>query len=233
MPNFSVVLIVRNESKTLPRLLKSLEEFKARGGQVCCLDTGSTDDTASIARAWGCKVEEVGDRFVVKVDEEKARVINEKFCANNELPILHAGDRQFDYSSARNYAATLASNDIIAMPDADEVYTKLDIDAIEKAIAEGVQQFEYQFVFSHDEQGRPLIQFLHCKFYDRRVLRWSGVVHEVLQGVATRRYFDKDIIFLEHYQNPDTNRSHYLRGLAIDCYEHPDNDRNKIGRAHV
>jgi tetratricopeptide (TPR) repeat protein len=31
---------------------------------------------------------------------------------------------------------------------------------------------------------------------------------------------------LEHWQNPETNRSGYLRGLALDCFLNPDNDRN-------
>ena len=41
-----------------------------------------------------------------------------------------------------------------------------------------------------------------------------------------RLYLDESIVKLEHWQNPDTNRSHYLKGLALDCYLHPENDRN-------
>jgi len=33
-PKWSTVVIARNEEKTLPKLLKSLEEFKARGGET-------------------------------------------------------------------------------------------------------------------------------------------------------------------------------------------------------
>ena len=44
--NFSIVLIAKNESKTLPRLIGSLSEFQKRGGNILLLDTGSTDDTA-------------------------------------------------------------------------------------------------------------------------------------------------------------------------------------------
>jgi len=40
------------------------------------------------------------------------------------------------------------------------------------------------------------------------------------------KYLPPNIIKLEHYQNPQTNRSGYLRGLAIDCFKNPDNDRN-------
>jgi len=41
-----------------------------------------------------------------------------------------------------------------------------------------------------------------------------------------RVYLGEDIIKLEHYQNVVTNRSGYLKGLAIDCYNNPENDRN-------
>ena len=44
--------------------------------------------------------------------------------------------------------------------------------------------------------------------------------------MANRIYLGEDIIKLEHYQNEKTNRSGYLKGLAIDCYNNPDNDRN-------
>lgn len=44
--------------------------------------------------------------------------------------------------------------------------------------------------------------------------------------MANRIYLGEDIIKLEHFQNEKTNRSGYLKGLAIDCYNNPDNDRN-------
>lgn len=225
-PLFSVVLIARNESKTLPRLVESLKEFKERGGEICLLDTGSTDNTPEIARSLGCKVEEVGDRFRIKFDKEMTDKINQHFIVEGEEPIMKEGDSNFDYSSARNYAATLSSNDFIATPDCDEIYTKFDIDKINSEIEKGATQFEYNFVFAHDENGKPLIQFMHSKFYDRRVLKWVGIIHEVLSGNSKCVLLDESIIKLEHFQNVETNRSHYLTGLAYDCFINPENDRN-------
>lgn len=224
--NFSFVLIARNEEKTLPRLLKSLDEFKARGGEVVVVDTGSTDKTAQIARDWGCKVEEVGDRFLLSVTEEEAKAINEKFVVGDEEPVVKAGDRQFDFSAARNYATSLASKDFVWSPDCDEVFTKLNLDIVEAAIQGGAEILEYEFVFSHDDVGRPLIRFKHSKAFDRRKFQWTGVVHEVLAGTGKSQYIPESDILLEHFQNAETNRGQYLRGLAIDCYKHPDNDRN-------
>lgn len=224
--NWSVVLIGRNEEKTLPRLLASLEEFKARGGIVVLVDTGSTDKTAQLAKDWGCVVEEVGDRFRVFLTDEQVKAINDKFIVEGEVPVVNSGDSLFDYSSARNYAASLSPTDMVAMPDCDEAYTTLNIDNIQKVIEDGAEQLEYNFVFAHDAEGRPAVKFRHCKFYDRRKLHWQGIIHEVLQGSAQRQFLDEDVVYLEHWQNHETNRGHYLKGLALDCFEHPDNDRN-------
>lgn len=229
--NFSVVLIARNEARTLPHLLESLKEFRDLGGEVILVDTGSTDDTVKVAQDAGCHVTEAGERFVTTIDEDLAQKINEKFVVGGEDPIVRKGERLFDYAAARNYAATLASNDMIAMPDCDEVYTKLNLKQLTDLISAGTEQFEYNFVFSHDAEGAELIKFLHSKFYDRRKLRWVGIIHEVLQkipgdGPVISKMLGEDVIKLEHFQNVETNRSGYLRGLALDCYLNPENDRN-------
>jgi len=207
-------------------MLESLTEFKNRGGNTVVVDTGSHDKTAQVARDWGCIVEEVGDRFRLTISEEQAKAINEKFIVNGEEPVVKGGDSLFDFSSARNYAASLSPTDMIAMPDCDEMFTKLDIDKINEAIEKGAEQFEYQFVFSHDQFGNPMIAFLHSKFYNRTKLEWTGIIHEVLRGAANRVYLPEDTIKLEHYQNQETNRTGYLKGLALDCFLHPDSDRN-------
>jgi len=225
-PKFSIALIARNEAETLPRMIGSLKEFQERGGEIWVLDTGSTDNTVEVAKGLGCKVEAVGDKFRINIDEELAKKINDKFIVEGEAPVVKAGESLFDFASARNYAALLPENNMIATPDCDEIYTKMDIDKLDKAVEDGYQQFEYNFVFSHDAQGNAVIKFRHCKFYDRRKLKWTGIIHEVLTGDAKKLFFEEDIIKLEHYQNETTNRSGYIKGLAIDCFNNPDNDRN-------
>ena len=225
-PNFSVVVIARNESKTLPRLVASLAEFKKRGGEIVVMDTGSSDGTPQIARELGCTVFEEGPRFTHKINKNQAREINQRFIVGLEPRIVFEGDEMFDYANARNHAAAYASNDMVAMPDCDEIYTQLDIDGICVAIKNGVEQLEYNFVYAHDEHGGEMVKFLHSKFYDRRKLKWVGIVHEVLQGEALRGFCGEDTIKLEHWQNPDTDRGGYLKGLALSVVNEPANDRN-------
>lgn len=224
--NFSTVLIAKNENKTLPRLMESLHEFQELGGEVILVDTGSTDGTQEIAKKLGCKVTEVGDKFVRTVNKADAETINHLFIDIDEDHVIAGGDKLFDYAAARNYAAALASNDMVATPDCDEVYTKLDLEKVCKAIEDGITQLEYNFVFSHDEDGNDLIKFLHSKFYNRTKTKWVGVIHEVLQGDTVRKFYGEDIIKLEHWQNPEQNRGHYIKGLALDVYYNQDNDRN-------
>lgn len=223
---FSFCLIARNEAKTLPRLLESLSAFKAAGGEVCLLDTGSTDDTVKIAREWGCKVEEAGDIYRHTITKEEAHAINEKFVVGYEKAVILPDDSYFNFGNARNHAASLSSLDIVSFVDADEVLVKLDFEAINALIERGFNQFEYDFVFAHDEQGRPGIEFVQSKFYDRTKMHWNGIIHEVLAGEGNRTFLPKAIFGLEHWQNPETNRGGYLKGLAVDCFNNPDSDRN-------
>lgn len=41
-----------------------------------------------------------------------------------------------------------------------------------------------------------------------------------------KQYFPQSVMHLGHWQNQETNRSGYLRGLALDCFLHPESDRN-------
>lgn len=224
-PLFSVCLIARNEEKCLPRAVVSLQDFQRRGGEVCLVDTGSTDKTAQIARDAGWKVEEVGEKFLFTVTAQQATDVNAKFIVGGENPVLKEGDKIFDFGSARNYAAAMALTDIVSMMDCDESFTTLDIDAINGFILQGFNQFEYQFVFSHLSDGTPGLQFRQSKMYDRRKMHWNGIIHEILTGTGRVKYLDNSILLLEHYQNVETDRSGYLRGLALDCFLHPENDR--------
>ena len=230
-PLFSIVLIARNEEAVLARGLDALKPFMEAGGEIVLVDTGSTDKTAAIARSYGCVVEEVGDRFVHTVDASTAASVNMSYVAVLEEPVLKEGDKLFNFSAARNYAASLASNEVISFMDADEVFTVLDIEKINQCIRDGFDAFTYQFIFSHDQFGNPGISFTQSKMYNRTKKHWVNWVHEVLADIegepsSKMAHLPENIFLLEHFQNQETNRSGYLRGLAYDCFLNPGNDRN-------
>lgn len=230
-PLFDIVSIMRNEAVTLPRLLKSLEDFKNRGGKYYILDTGSTDDSVKIARDWGCIVEEVGEKYLHVIDKDFADKINERFIVDGDEDIVKEGDKYFDFSAARNAASALAEQDWTCTVDCDEELTKLDIDKINEIITNNpnVSHFEYEFVFAHGPDGRPYIQFIQSKFFNKKKMQWLGRVHEMVSPIegkgGDRLYLPPDIFFLEHWQQPHERHS-YLKGLAVDCYLEPTKDRN-------
>lgn len=225
-PKFSIVLIAKNETRSLPKCIASLKDFTDRGGEVILCDTGSTDGTAEMARSLGCIVTEVGEKFITTIDEATATALNERFVVEGEEPLVKVGGRLFDFAAARNFATSLASNDMICTLDADEAYSVLDIDKINSLIDEGYDQFEYQFVFAHDGYGRPAIQFVQSKFFNRAKIKWTGIVHETLSGEGRRMLLGQDIIYLEHWQLPGgEHRSNYLLGLGLDCLQNQEKDR--------
>jgi glycosyltransferase involved in cell wall biosynthesis len=106
------------------------------------------------------------------------------FVVEDEEPIVKAGDTYFDYSEARNYAASLASNDWIWAVDADEQATVLNLDALEKLLADpNIHRLEYNFCFSKDQFGNDAVAFMHSKMYRRSKMKWVHPIHEVLQDI--------------------------------------------------
>ena len=224
--NFSICTIVKNEANTLPRYLESLGEFRNKGGVICVLDTGSTDGTPDIARKAGCKVEEVGEKFITTISKRMAYDINKRFIVNNEPRIVEPDDKLFDFAAARNYCASMAPTDMVIAVDADEYFTTFNLDKISKLVEKNPAQFETHFVFAHDRYGKPTVQFLQSRFYNKKKMYYTGIIHEVLAGEGGRVRLSKDIYMLEHKQESGkSHRSSYLTGLAFDCYQHQDKDR--------
>lgn len=233
LPKFSIVAIAKNEANTLPKLFGSIQEFLSRGGEFVLLDTGSTDNTVEIAKKGGAVVHEVGEKFITIIDEQTAKAINDRFVVDDEKPIVSTGNKLFDFAAARNYVTSLAKNDFVVTLDCDEAYSVFNIDRINELIEQGVDQIEYQFVFAHDPQGRPVIQFVQSKAFDRRKVQWSGIVHEVLSGATNIRYLDESAIKLEHWQEQGKeHRGNYLVGLSLDTLQNPSKDRQShyLGR---
>lgn len=229
-PAFSVVCIARNESKTLPRLAESLKEFLGRGGEWLIIDTGSSDGTPDVARSLGAKVSSEGDRFVTVIDAPLADQINAAVLVGPDAPVVQAGDRLFDFSKSRNYAASLAAHDWIFMPDCDEAYTMFKLEEIEQAIANPqIGKLEYEFCYCHLPDGKPWVEFRHSKAYRRSAFEWCQIIHEILKPltdpVMVTQYLPPTIMKLEHFQNHTSDRAGYLRGLAYDTFHRPGDDR--------
>lgn len=84
-PRFSLVVPAFNEERLLPRLLDSVDVARAAYGpdaiEVIVADNGSTDCTAEIATAQGCRVAPVEKRVIAAARNAGARVARGEIVA--------------------------------------------------------------------------------------------------------------------------------------------------------
>ena len=209
MEDFSVCIIARNEESGLERLLKSLAGIN----DIVLLDTGSTDETVEIARSFGCHVIEVGDKF--RYNTTKEQVAQWRECFGWE-PSFKEGGAYFHFADARNFVSTFAKNDWIFCPDGDEEVI-WDLNKV-RDIIQDEDHLVYRFIFAHNPDGTPAVEFTQCKFFRRSKFRWAKWVHEVeevIPGTNPRPPFYCDFISHHHWQNPQSPRSDYLPGLEL------------------
>ena len=222
-PLFSIVLIARNEERTLPRLLNSLEPFIARAGEVLVMDTSSTDDTASVAKRLGCQVVSVKDRFDSELSEEHVASIERNFCHRGEAPLAQPGQRLFNFGEARQAAGALASNDFVLQLDASDEVSAFDIGSFNEWIGSGrAASFEYELVYG-------VYRLRIARFCDRNLFHWEGRIHEVLvpntgADLSSRSKIRCDTQLVVSHSQQEKERN-YLAGLALQVLETPDKPR--------
>jgi glycosyltransferase involved in cell wall biosynthesis/2-polyprenyl-3-methyl-5-hydroxy-6-metoxy-1,4-benzoquinol methylase len=218
--NFSAIVVGKNESRTLPRLLDSLKGVD----DIVFLDTGSSDDTVKIAKEYGCNVIEAGDRFCYPATEEHRKKFMDMFGFE---PSFKTGEKFFHFADARNYANTFAKYDFCFQPDCDEVVT-WDLQKVKETIP-SEDQLVYRFCYAHDTGGKCSLEFTHCKFFRKSVIHWVGWVHEVhadMPGKKQRPRRYVDFIYHDHWQEYKESRGNYLGGLELAVTENPENERD-------
>jgi tetratricopeptide (TPR) repeat protein len=224
-PRFSIVVLARNESRTLPRLLASLRSFTRRGGELVVADTGSSDDTAAWTRRAGFRAVELGDRFASILSPAQAEEIERRFARDGEGRLVVAGRRLFHFAEARNAAGAVADHDFVLQIDAADEVLAMDIDRLDRHLASGTAEtFEYE-----QRYGTAVLRI--ARFYDRRRCHWQGRVHEILTRTEPRstptaspiRCGEDELMVLHH--KDDRKARQYLAGLALQVLETPEAPR--------
>lgn len=212
MINFSIIILTKNNEKQLKKLLITLENFK-ENGEILILDNGSNDNTINIATEYGCKVED-GSNFLRIIDEEMSNIINEKFNADNG--IVKNGDQYFDYSGARNYIASLASNDMILMLDINSDILYFNISEFERYVNEGYDMIK----FNHNKKSVT-------EFYNRKKFNWTNIVYEILIENEETKKIDTSDSILKFVENDiyTENISDKIIGLSVNCFLSPNDER--------
>lgn len=141
----SICIIVKNEAKNLSICLEKLIDLKY---EIVIVDTGSTDDTKSIAHKYTNKV------------------FDFKWCN--------------DFSAARNYAISMATNEYILMVDSDEFITKLDKTKLEKLLLQhpnDVGRVYRNNIFARNGMGFNSNELVN-RVFSSRYYHYIGKIHE-------------------------------------------------------
>lgn len=233
-PAFSVAAILRNESRALPRLLDSLADFRAKGGEVVVLDTGSVDETVRLATAAGCVVARAPRRFNRALTAEQAERITALLSKNGES-FVQPGDRIFNLAGARNAADAVARNDFVMAVDGCDIVEAMDVEFIQARVRAAEAEI-FLFETRRLHRARWVLEqrnYLH----DRRRTRWFGRAHNQMVPARSGRRPRKvaippDRLRVTHQTDETKQRGHQLTGLALDVLESPHVPQRRLLLGH-
>jgi rhamnosyltransferase len=119
--NFSVIIRTYNEQEKLPRLLEALKAQSDQINEVIIVDSGSTDDTITIAKSYGVKIIRIphGDfsySYSLNVGIEAAKSGNIAVYSAHSLPVfsnsLKSAKKYLEFDKVAGvYGPCLADND--------------------------------------------------------------------------------------------------------------------------
>ena len=194
---------------------KNEEKFVSRwvnsmkeADEIYVLDTGSTDNTVS-------KLKELGVNVVSKV----------------------ISPWRFDVARNESLKLVPMDADVCVCCDMDEVFEKGWRRKLEEVWSSGVTRLAYNYNWSLDESGNPLVNFYIQKIHSRKDYMWCHPVHEVLKytGDGDETINTCNEITVNHYPDKTKSRSSYLTLLELSVKEDPTDDRNMhyLGREYM
>jgi glycosyltransferase involved in cell wall biosynthesis len=168
-----LALIVKNEEKSLPRLLGSLD---FAFDQVVLVDTGSKDKTIEVFKDWAALHPAV-----------RTRVEKFKWCN--------------DFAKARNFADSLLDTDWCVWADADDVIVNAAnirkiVESADPTLGGFICGYDYA---QHPETGANVC-FLKRERIVRKELKsnWIGRVHEAQQLHAPLQWVPPEVVVWKH-----------------------------------
>ena len=173
---------------------------------IYVLDTGSTDDTVNKLRSHGIIVQQK------KIDPWR-------------------------FDVARNLSLEMIPEDFdvcIAL-DLDEILVDGWKEIILNNWKEDTTRLRYNYIWSHDEYGKPAVNFICDKIHSRKNYKWVNPVHEILKSDKEEKFITCDNLTIEHFPDKTKSRSSYLPLLELAVKEDPNNDRNThyLGREYM
>lgn len=209
MPELSAYILSYNSAGEIPALMDSLKGIR----DIVVLDDGSTDGTVAMFRARGARV--IEDKNYGKDAATEADVA-EFTTRYGFAPEFVAGEIFSNASERRNYAASLCKNDWVVNPDHDE-RPEWDLKKV-KARMKGQEGLRHRYIFKHNPDGSPLIEFIQCKLYNRRHGEFTGRVHEVVvnreRRTPVRSEYCPEFV-MHHWQKESPHRATHLKQMEF------------------
>ena len=176
--------------------------------EIYVLDTGSTDNTVNMLKDLGVNVKEI---------------IIEPW--------------RFDVARNESLKLLPEDTDICVCLDLDEVINTGWREKLENIWQRDTTRLAYNYNWSLDEKGNPLINFYIEKIHTRNNYIWHHPVHEVLKyvGKDKENKITTNEITVNHYPDPLKSRANYLPLLELSVKEDPEDDRNRhyLGREYM
>lgn len=176
--------------------------------EIFVLDTGSTDNT---------------------VEKLKSNGVN--------VSVLEIIPWRFDIARNKSLELVPDNYDICVCLDLDEVILPGWRKELEKIWDENTTKLRYNYNWSLDSDGKPLVNFYIEKIHSRKNYEWYHPVHEVLRYTkdSLEQIKVTDKITVNHYPDSTKSRSSYLPLLELSVKEEPLDDRNVhyLGREYM
>ncbi len=188
-PSLSVCIICRDEAENLARLLPTVTSF---ADEIVVVDTGSSDQSVTIARRYGAKV----------IDSPWA----DDFSAARNTALRHA---------TRTWVLCLDCDDEIPAESMERIQS-----FIRTTSAEGAYLRYESPVVAHGEQA-TVVDYKLMLFRNRRHYKFRGRIHETVdESLAERVPLSEipvsDILIRHHgYEDPCSMKAKYERNLRI------------------
>lgn len=187
VPSIGVHIIARNEEELLPRLLDSID---LHFDQVVLCDTGSTDQTVEVFRAWG-KAKQA----------ERAKRIKAHELPDHAIPFYKVtkyegddGGPLSDFSAARRHADTLLDTDWNSWADCDDVIVGADRLRLVAANAPPqIVGFVFGYNYAQDPKGNSISYLKRERLVRRGAGTWQNRVHEAQTMLGDAVYVEPDV----------------------------------------
>jgi tetratricopeptide (TPR) repeat protein len=211
MAELSAFILAYNEAENIPSLMDSLKGVR----DVVVLDNGSDDGTQELFRKHGARVFDGAQIGKYAATDEDVALFKERFGID---PLFVPGEL-FDHAGERrNHAASLCRNDWVVNPDCDE-RPEWNLKNV-RAMMNGQGGLRHRYVFKHNPDGTPLIEFIQCKLYNRQQGMFTGRIHEVLVDKATQQPVASDFcqdFVLHHWQKERPHRASHLKQMQFQA----------------